>query len=128
LNDYIYITAFAIDIDAPDDFDVDLFDSQANEIASNSEHQDTLKFVIVGSAMVLFSYDTVHVDAYMDIALPKYGGELVCAGMVRIGDDTRSIWGNSESLEHYRKFKTETSDEFKNTRLKQALGEYFQIR
>lgn len=122
-------TTFAIDLDGAKQFDPSRFDEQAQAVMTSGQpgYKNLLKFVVVGSKMVLFSYDKKHVDVYMDLPIEQHDGELMCAGMVRAEETERLIYGDSTSLEHYRRFPRATSNNFKVTVLKAALGEHFEV-
>lgn len=122
-------STFAIDLEGEDEFDAGRFDEQARAVDATNRRgpRNDLKFVVIGSEMIFFSYDRMHVDVYMDAAA-DYSGELVCAGMVSFGNNKPSIWGNSASLEQYRDFPVAASDSFKHTELQATLGKYFDVR
>jgi hypothetical protein len=131
-----HIPIFSVNLDGSEPFDPQLFDTQLHELAADDRDEEpdalskVVKFLVVGSQMVVFPKGFYHLEAYSDLRASANGsadlhkGALACAGTITL-DAKRTISGHSQGLND--KLSEDASNAFKKDSLQQALGAYFTI-
>lgn len=121
---------FTVDLLSGDgEFNATLFDDQLKQI-SGSSVGSVVKFIVVGDKLLVFPEFQQHSMIYA-FTEPFFQGQLQCAGAIKFnfsGNEfhgpRRKIYGYSSSL---RELPREDSDRYKQTVLRETLGEYFVI-
>ncbi len=80
---------FSVDLNGPDEFDVELFNQQLREVAvrrdrdSPTSSTGQVKFMVLDPEMLIFNTSARHSDIYDCVRrVSKNSGELVCAGHI----------------------------------------------
>ncbi len=117
---------FAIDLLAPDGFDLDLFDRQMECVGGSA------KFIVVGNIMFVFPLWQSHSNFY-NFLKHETTEELQCGGFVSVTSSikgnlvARTIDGHSNSLSQFYSLPKARSNTYRDGVIKERLGEFFNV-
>lgn len=132
-------TMLRIDLLSPEDLDTNLLDARLKEAADSTKDLDEVKFIVVGGKLIAFNKRQKHAREYEDLErVFGISGKPQCGGSISFnftGDETlgprRRIYDHSVSLAYTiapaNRLSTEDSDHYKETVLREKLGEHFVI-
>lgn len=93
---------FSVDLNGPDEFDIELFNQQLRQIAVRHDRDSPTgqaKFMVLDPEILIFNSSDRHADIYDCVRrVSKHSGELVCAGyidfnLLGVGEDPINLGG-----------------------------------